>query len=362
MKQGRIQPGAGSAMRTALCVAAALACAMMSSADAATQTILLSRISPGVTSPTGYYRWLNVAEQAYSASYRSQYSYDQAAVQITFDASWLMLRGTLVATNLKPNFAYQLKIIGTPDTPANESIGLGGRWWEQYWTGTAWSSGWNLNNKGDGSSPNPNDFLYYQRRTIASSSSPTGKYYRYTGYMIFGFFVTDSCGNATYAFATTRSHHVLWKDPGVWAYDDSLVASFDAGPAYPAYDVDYPPAACTIYPEWERLSVSGLFLRPSAYDCQIMLTEESFHSMAAYGGNWAAAMGAPIHFTILTPIPGDVNLDCRVNILDLVFIRNWLNQSVATGDNRLADVNNDGAINILDLIYVRNRLGSTCPQ
>jgi len=61
------------------------------------------------------------------------------------------------------------------------------------------------------------------------------------------------------------------------------------------------------------------------------------------------------------PIEGDANGDCRVNILDLIFIRNKLNQSVETGDNWKADVNQDTRINILDLIFVRNKLNTQCP-
>ena len=49
-------------------------------------------------------------------------------------------------------------------------------------------------------------------------------------------------------------------------------------------------------------------------------------------------------------------MDCRVNILDFIFIRNKLNQNVAEGDNWKADLNEDTRINILDLIYVRNEL------
>jgi len=60
------------------------------------------------------------------------------------------------------------------------------------------------------------------------------------------------------------------------------------------------------------------------------------------------------------PILGDANGDCVVSILALIFIRNKLNQNVATGDNRKADVNNDARINILDLIFVRNKLGTRC--
>ena len=53
-------------------------------------------------------------------------------------------------------------------------------------------------------------------------------------------------------------------------------------------------------------------------------------------------------------------MDCRVNILDLIFIRNKLNQAVTTGDNWKADVNKDARINILDLIFVRNKLNTSC--
>jgi len=62
------------------------------------------------------------------------------------------------------------------------------------------------------------------------------------------------------------------------------------------------------------------------------------------------------------PIPGDSNMDCRVNILDLIFIRNRLNTDVTSGDNWQADVNEDGRINILDLIFTRNALGTQCPE
>ena len=61
------------------------------------------------------------------------------------------------------------------------------------------------------------------------------------------------------------------------------------------------------------------------------------------------------------PIEGDVNNDCRVNVLDLICVRNRLGQDTAIVDNTFADVNADSAINVLDLIRVRNMLGSKCP-
>jgi len=60
------------------------------------------------------------------------------------------------------------------------------------------------------------------------------------------------------------------------------------------------------------------------------------------------------------PIPGDVNGDCSVNVLDLIWARNRLGQDVNTGDVWRADVNGDGRVNVLDLIAVRNRLGGKC--
>ncbi|HUW35003.1 MAG TPA: PKD domain-containing protein [Planctomycetota bacterium] len=57
----------------------------------------------------------------------------------------------------------------------------------------------------------------------------------------------------------------------------------------------------------------------------------------------------------------DVSGDCRVNILDLIQVRNYLGKNINDGNNRWYDVNVDGAINVLDLIYVRNRLGQVCP-
>ena len=69
----------------------------------------------------------------------------------------------------------------------------------------------------------------------------------------------------------------------------------------------------------------------------------------------------PFYWPVRWPTDGDANMDCRVNILDLIFIRNKLNQPVDTGDNWQGDINEDGRINILDLIFVRNKLNTACP-
>jgi hypothetical protein len=73
-------------------------------------------------------------------------------------------------------------------------------------------------------------------------------------------------------------------------------------------------------------------------------------------------MGDELKLVFGSALDGDVNGDCKVNILDLIFIRNRLNQDPGTADNWKADVNGDDKINILDLIYVRNRLNTKCPE
>ena len=94
------------------------------------ETIYLADIDSGFTSPTGKFRWLDVADQAYSSSYRNSYDYTKATVKVSFAPANEILKGIITARNLKPNFAYQIKLAGYPEAypVANECIGLAGRW------------------------------------------------------------------------------------------------------------------------------------------------------------------------------------------------------------------------------------------
>ncbi|HUU70017.1 MAG TPA: right-handed parallel beta-helix repeat-containing protein, partial [Planctomycetota bacterium] len=57
-------------------------------------------------------------------------------------------------------------------------------------------------------------------------------------------------------------------------------------------------------------------------------------------------------------LPGDVNYDGRVNVLDLILVRNSLaSDPASSAEARKADVNADGAVNVEDLLLVRTRLG-----
>ena len=270
--------------------------------DSSETTVYLGDIDSGTTSPTGDYRWLDIANQSYSESYRNIYNYTQATVQIDFFPVDQTLSGTLIAINLKPNFAYQLKLVGTPGTKENEYIGLVGRWWQEEWDGTQWTNGQNLNDNGNGSSPNPNDLVYYSRRDVTDATSPTGLHYKFTGYLCFDYFITDEQGDATITFETGSCYHVLWKTTqrSHTAYDGPIeTTTFTADTSSPAYDINYPEQTVDIFGEWERLPMGNVHLSSSEYVAQLTLTEESFHGDGGqYAGNWAAAMGATITFTI----------------------------------------------------------------
>ena len=61
-------------------------------------------------------------------------------------------------------------------------------------------------------------------------------------------------------------------------------------------------------------------------------------------------------------LDADVNCDCTVNVLDLLFVRvNLGDDPLSDPDAAKADVNGDGVVNILDMIYTRNRLRDRCP-
>ena len=251
------------------------------------------------------YRWMDVADQVYAASYRGDYDYTTAQVLVQFFPGETTFRGIIRARGLKPNFTYQVKLAGNSGTASNEAIGLTGRWWQEEWNGSAWANGRNLNDKGDGSSPNPNDQTYFARRDVPDSSSPTGLRYRFTGYLVFEYFITDAQGDALLTFEAHSSYHVLWKtSQRAHTAQDGPVNSvtFDVELPDPvsAYDVDYPETTVGVFGEWERLPVGGVTLPPGFYDAQLVVTEESFHG-SGLAGAWAAAMGASIVFDVAAP-------------------------------------------------------------
>jgi len=198
-----------------------------------------------------------------------------------------------------------VKLEGISGTSDNECIGLSGRWWEEEWNGSAWINGRNLNDKGDGTAPNPNDEVYFSHRDELWSADPPVLKYKHSGYRVFAYFVTDGNGDATVPFAADSSYHVLWKvaQRAHTVADGPLItATFDADD-FDVYEDsggdDFPLQVTQVFGEWERLPVGGVMLRGGSYSASLFLTEESFHgSGGSYAGGWAAAMAAPVSFDI----------------------------------------------------------------
>jgi len=71
--------------------------------------------------------------------------------------------------------------------------------------------------------------------------------------------------------------------------------------------------------------------------------------------------GGDLNLRYLPTLYGDVTGDCKVDILDMIAVRNHLGERVVSGDNDVYDVTGDAKIDILDMIAVRNELTQQCP-
>lgn len=246
-------------------------------AEAAT-TVLSLDYDPGWPWPAKQ-RWEDIAGNAYAGTAdtsASSQDYAGASVTVDYGVVGQHLTGTITGTNLKPNFAYQLKLEGFGSGDTNTTLGDLGRW----------------------------------------SGS--------TGYILFGYIVTDSAGNVSTSFATDSSYHVLMRHsastgttgtygfgtPGV--NDGPVIWSdFDPDTSSSWYDVDYGPAHVGVYGQYEPgKALPGELLLPfGSYECKFVLTEESFHDASAGsiwtgvpGGAWASPFKGDICFDV-TPIP-----------------------------------------------------------
>jgi len=259
------------------------------------------------------YRWMDIADNLYSSSYQGTFDYSHPIVTLSYADVSNSFSGTLTATGLKPNFAYQMKLVGKPtsgwttggDDWTNEQIGYAGRWWRKQ--------------------PNPNN-----TNDADYDAHKDDTDYIFEGYLLFDFFVTNEQGAATVDFAADSSFHVLWATYGSTGdgtghgnpgSNDSAVRYYDFTASSTPYDTDYGSANVGIFAEWEsdRALPGELVLPNGEYNCQFILTEESFHQ-SGLGGYWAGAMGYnDVQFT-LVPIPSAVWL-LGTGIIGLVCIR-----------------------------------------
>ena len=234
-------------------------------------------------------RWRDVATNPFAAAKKANLFYDCATVTVTYDDSAGTFRGTLVATNLKPNFAYQIKLSGKPtrgwtdgDDWANEQLGYNGRWWvDQYDSSGTWVSGWNSTDT---------EYARWKKRDFTDRSYV----YVFQGYMLFENLVTDNEGKAAKSFALDSSFHVLWKtSQRTRTANDSTPVTYTVAPTASAwYSKDYPSTDVSIYAEWQsgRPLPGKVRLPNGKYNVRLCLTEESFHETAEDSGNWATVM------------------------------------------------------------------------
>jgi hypothetical protein len=234
-------------------------------------------------------RFLDVSGRAYSRVILAGFSYtgehgSSPEVVVDYLRRAETFVGKLTATGLKPNFAYQLKLVGhyADDPVGFEQIGYLGRW---RLPGRA-------TNVADA------DYEAYPEKEKA------------TAYLFFDFFVTDAQGRAEHWFYADSSLHVLWnasvqRTPS--AVDGAQTPVFRRGSdaaiyANPRVDL----RVQRIYAESEqhaqgerdhRPPIGRALLPPHRYVADLVLTEESFHGWGD-GGSWATVMAGPVAFEV----------------------------------------------------------------
>lgn len=228
-------------------------------------------------------RWSDIAGNHYSQDFCTRFRYTDLSpsgpeVWVHLENNTNTVRGRLEAHRLKPNFAYQMKLLGDwHDVPAAEAIGYTGRW------------------RLPGGGTNFTDWDYQQRTSHEGVEA----------YILFDFFVTDANGDAVRDFALDSSLHVLWNVTRQRDEADLAAAVKVAVDAGSAASYDRPKSATTDeyitaerehvrYPHGEavtRLPVGG-------YDAIFTLTEESFHSIGNDDGYWATVYSLPVRFNI----------------------------------------------------------------
>lgn len=221
-------------------------------------------------------RWLDVGGVAYRPEFVQRYAARDARVNLSYNAHphRPYFSCTLWAHGLKPNFCYQLKLLGRPsglwpdgDDAFNEWLGRHGRWWD--YARETWVD-------------NQTHNLEYDKL-----SSEARRYV--VGYVYFGPIVTDEQGDIAPTVVTADR---CWHITGL-AGQDFL---HEAPGTRTAVSFERPLSA---YPPGSTAGRAELFLEPEAdnpsrlaplpagtHSVVLMLTEESFHQHGAQSGHW----------------------------------------------------------------------------
>lgn len=235
-------------------------------------------------------RWRDVGDYDYSEDFRNEFQYAEAgpgSVTLRYDPTpeEPYFVGAVKAEGLKPNFFYQLKLMGKPeglwpgegDRATNELIGRMARWWH-----------------------------YGEERVVDNFSDdteydrlPAGEQDFVAGYLYFGGFATDENGNTDrnrdgqpdfLPIAANRCYHITGKtgQEGLIGQDE-VWGLFDFTRGVYGYGSPGPPDSVELWYEAERDDPLEVTLPPGDYDLILMITEESFHH-SGLGGYWRSVL------------------------------------------------------------------------
>ena len=272
----------------------------------------LEEINGAGSSPMATFRWKDIEDNIYDINYQNTFLYSQPRVIISFNPTDTRFSGKIFGYGLKPNFAYQMKLVGKPendwgtngDDLSNELIGFEGRWWRKQ--------------------PNPGntDDADY----LAHKNDPD---YIFEGYLVFDYLVTNEYGYVVKEFEADNSFHVLWntvinsRTPGP---NDSPISyhSVRASIQNDIYSTALSPDEVGLYGEWEpgRDIPGEVELPDEEYYVRFVLTEESFHQ-SGLGGNWALVMSNDtINFNNAV-VPIELNSFTAVVVNETDISLNW---------------------------------------
>jgi len=216
--------------------------------------------------------------------YMYNYDYNLSEVKLTYKTNTNTVKGTLIGTNLKPNFTYQIKLLGKPecyytqggDSISNEMIGYLGRWWD-------------LNKSGINKNINDNEYEAYK------------DIHCIIGYLVFDYFTIDSNRDIIKDFVCNSSYPVFWCNCTGAINNQDLTDGLC-------------PLCVTGEPEAGRPSTGTLIMPEGDYNLRFILTEECF----LQGWNWSSVLSNDsIEFTIFRPaVCGDVDGDGDITTSD----------------------------------------------
>lgn len=270
--------------------------------------------------PSAAPRTLDIGNMAYKAGFLADDGVfpksTTPTVTLTYDSAPAVPHfvGHLTASGLKPNFAYQMKLVGRPGTSsggglfgtaagmtANEVLLRAGRWWNYQTEDAAFTT--------------TNDDA-----AVASADYAAGWV---AGYLYFGVFVTDQYGAFDGDIAANRSYHITWKT-GQSGPRDEVLGWFTVTRLTSYGYRRASTAQVELWYEDEPDDPMVVALPDGTYDVALMITEEAFHGVGGSGGGWWESVlvsdwntgpsprtgqtwvdgpGMPISFTIGPPPP-----------------------------------------------------------